>query len=64
MFENYGMATSAMINLVNEKITKAQLDDNYSIMLKFSNNNSIKIVDDSEQYESFIIKNGEDVLVF
>ena len=64
ILENYGIAAMEIISLVNENVVESTLNEDYSILINFSDGKSIRIIDDSEQYESFQIEYGEEILVF
>jgi hypothetical protein len=49
--------------LLNCTVVSVKGDKSGTLKLEFDNGGKLEIYDDSEQYESYIIKNGEQIIV-
>jgi hypothetical protein len=61
--ENFPASASLICQLINHSIVEAQRAENGTLSLKFSNEDALIIYDDSEQYESYQIQNGDKLIV-
>ena len=61
-YENFGNS-AVVVNLLGKKVISARGDANGTLSLLFGNGISFYIYDDSEQYESYVIKNGDKLIV-
>jgi hypothetical protein len=62
-FESLSLAACAIRELLNRKVISANGDPKGTLTLGFSGGNQIEIYDDSKQYESYVIKHGEKLIV-
>jgi hypothetical protein len=50
---------TGLVGLLGSSLTTATVIDERALMLSFSNGDSLQLVDDSDQYESFEIRCGD-----
>jgi hypothetical protein len=62
-FESLSMAACAIRELLNQEVSSANGDSKGTLTLGFSGGNQVEIYDDSEHYESYVIKHGEKLIV-
>jgi len=62
---SFSDAAQHLINFIDHTIQAVQLEGSGVFKLRFSNNSSFQLSDDSQHYESYIIKksNGETIVV-
>lgn len=61
--EDFRNAADFLLKLLHESIISAQKIDEGTLCLVFRDNKKIYIYDDSKQFESYIIKNGNSIIV-
>lgn len=61
--DNFCKIASTVATLVNQTIVSVEGDESGTLKLNFDNGGRIIIYDDSEQFESYIIINGDQIIV-
>ena len=56
-------AASALFSLLNHSIVSAKGDERGTLVIMFDDGGTVFIYDDSKQFESYVITNGEQVIV-
>ena len=62
-YEDFGSAASPLAVLLNQSVSKAVGRSDGTLSLSFSEDYNLDIYDNSNQYESYQIWNGNDVIV-
>ena len=60
---NFCCENAFLIGLLGSTVSEVYRADNRTLGITFSNGNSVELKDDSDQYESFQIKIGDDLIV-
>ncbi len=53
----------SVLGLLNQRISSAAGDDAGTLTMRYANGATVCVYDDSKDYESYTIKNGEQVIV-
>jgi hypothetical protein len=59
----FPLSSSNLMRLLTQTVTKVQSQADGTLELAFSNNDTLVIYDDTKQYESYHIKNGERLII-
>ena len=62
-YVNFRLAAPAVLDLLNHVIVSAEGDQEGTLTLKFQDGGTLSIYDDSKEYESYIIRSNEQVIV-
>jgi len=62
-YESFRNSASVIVNLLGKKITSVTGDDKGTLSLTFDGGGCLSVYDDSKQYESYVIKNGDKLIV-
>ena len=61
--ENFCEIIATLVKLLNQSVVSAEGDESGTLKLEFDNGGKLEIYDDSKQFESYVIKNGEQIIV-
>jgi hypothetical protein len=61
--ENYPASASLICRLLCSSITEVKGEEDGTLVLQFSNGDTLTIFDDSKQYESYQIKHGDKLII-
>jgi hypothetical protein len=62
-YDDFRQAASILVTLINQKIVSAEGEKPGTLTLKFDDDRMLSVYDDSREYESYAIKNGEQLIV-
>ena len=63
IYDDYRAAAGVVVRFINETVVSAKGDAKGTLSLEFSGGGRLSILDDSEHYESYVIKNGDMTIV-
>lgn len=63
VYEDFSEAVSVVATLLNKSVVSARGNPSGTLTLEFVGDLTLELYDDSKQYESYVIKNGSDVIV-
>jgi hypothetical protein len=62
-YEDYRNAASVVVTFLQDVVASAKGDQDGTLTLEFGGGGRLDVYDDSKQYESYIIKNGDKLIV-
>jgi hypothetical protein len=62
-FENFPKAACALAGLANQIVLSARGNASGTLTLEFSDGSQLEIFDDSREFESYTIRNGEQLII-
>jgi hypothetical protein len=62
-FQEYKSAAAMLLEFLQQVVTSAQGEEDGTLTLTFDDSSAIVLYDDSEHYESYIIKHGNGTIV-
>jgi hypothetical protein len=62
-YEDFSKAASAIVTLLDDLVTSAHGDAKGTLSLNFHSGIKLEFYDNSDQYESYLIKNGDKLIV-
>jgi hypothetical protein len=62
-YDDFGAGASTLAALLNQTVVSAQGDEVGTLTLRFNNGGMLAVYDDSKEYESYTIKNGEHLII-
>lgn len=63
IFDNYFIGVAAMAGLFANSIIDVTASEDGTVILSFSNGDTLELRDDNKHYESYQIKHGNDLIV-
>lgn len=63
IYEDFSKAAPALLTLLHDVVTSAHGDPAGTLSLKFRLGITLEIYDNSDRYESYLIKNGDQLIV-
>jgi len=61
--DDYRQIAPIVLGLLNQSVTSATGDEAGTLTLKYSGGGTLHVYDDSSEYESYTIRNGEQMII-